>query len=69
MHVFGAGLVAAILPFEFHEPYFPFVFALFLAVLTYSLHKTNHILYWFQDPANYSETYFAIMFGTIVLVT
>ncbi len=62
-------MTAAILPFEFHEPYFPLVFALFLAVLTYSLHRTNHILYWFQDPANYSETYFAIMFGTIVFVT
>jgi dolichol kinase len=69
VHIFGAGLVAAILPFEFHEPYFPLVFAMLLAVLTYTLHKTNHILYWFQDPANYSETYFAIMFGTVVFVT
>jgi phytol kinase len=69
VHISGAGLTAAVLPFEFHEPYFPLVFAMFLAVLTYSLHKTNHILYWFQDPANYSETYFAIMFGTVVFVT
>lgn len=69
VHIFGAGLVAAVLPFEFHEPYFPLLFAMLLAVLTYTLHKTNHILYWFQDPANYSETYFAIMFGTVVFVT
>jgi len=69
VHIFGAGLVAAILPFEFHEPYFPLAFAMLLAVLTYTLHKTNHILYWFQDPANYSETYFAVMFGTVVFVT
>jgi len=69
VHIFGAGLVAAILPFEFHEPYFPLAFAMLLAVLTYTLHKTDHILYWFQDPANYSETYFAVMFGTVVFVT
>jgi dolichol kinase len=69
VHIFGAGIVAAVLPFEFHEPYFPLVFAMFLAVFTYTLHKTDHILYWFQDPANYSETYFAIMFGIVIFVT
>jgi phytol kinase len=69
VHIFGAGVAAAILPFEFHEPYLPLVLALSLAVLTYSLHRTNHILYWFQDPANYSETYFTIMFGTVVFAT
>lgn len=69
VHIFGAGIVAALLPFEFHEPYFPFVFAMFLAGLTYALHKTSHLLYWFQDPANYSETYFALTWGTAVLVT
>jgi dolichol kinase len=69
VHIFGAGLVAVILPFEFHEPYFPFLFAMFLAVLTYSLHKTNHLWYWFQDPVNYSETYFAITWGIAVLLT
>jgi len=69
VHIFGAGLVAVTLPFEFHEPWFPFLFAMFLAVLTYSLHRTNHIWYWFQDPANYSETYFALTWGAAVLLT
>jgi dolichol kinase len=69
VHIFGAGLVAVLLPFEFHEPYFPFAFAMALAVLTFTLHKTNHLFYWFQDPANYSETYFAITWGAAVLVT
>ncbi len=69
VHIFGAGIVAVTLPFEFHEPLFPFAFAMMLAVLTYTLHKTNHIWYWFQDPANYSETYFALTWGTAVLLT
>jgi dolichol kinase len=69
VHIFGAGLVAVTLPFEFHEPWFPFLFAMFLALLTYSLHRTNHIWHWFQDPANYSETYFAVTWGIAVLVT
>jgi phytol kinase len=69
VHIFGAGLVAVTLPFEFHEPWFPFLFAMFLAVLTYTLHRTNRILYWFQDPANYSETYFAITWGAAVFLT
>lgn len=69
VHIFGAGVVAVILPFEFHEPYFPFAFAMFLAVFTYTLHRTNHIFYWFQDPANYSETYFALTWGAAVLIT
>lgn len=69
VHIFGAGLVAVTLPFEFHEPYLPFLFAMFLAALTYTLHKTDHLWYWFQDPANYSETYFAIFWGLAVLLT
>jgi dolichol kinase len=69
VHIFGAGVVAVTLPFEFHEPYFPFAFAMLLALLTYILHRTNHLLYWFQDPANYSETYFALTWGAAVLVT
>jgi dolichol kinase len=69
VHIFGAGLVAILLPFEFHEPVFPFAFAMLLAVLTYTLHRTNHVLYWFQDPSNYSETYFALTWGAAVLLT
>ena len=69
VHILGAGVVAVLLPFEFHEPYFPFLFALFLAGFTYSLHKLNRPLRWFQDPDNYSETYFALTWGTAVLVT
>ncbi len=69
VHIFGAGVVAVLLPFEFHEPYFPFLFAMMLAVMTFTLHRTNHVLYWFQDPANYSETYFALTWGAAVLLT
>ncbi len=69
VHIFGAGVVAALLPFEFHEPYLPFAFAMALALLTYTLHRANRVLYWFQDPANYSETYFALTWGAAVLLT
>jgi len=69
VHILGAGVVAVTLPFEFHEPWFPFLFAMFLAVLTYSLHRSGHVWYWFQDRSNYSETYFAISWGTAVLLT
>ncbi len=69
VHILGAGVVAAILPFEFSEPYIPFLFALALAAFTYTLHRTNHILRWFQDPANFSETYFALTWGVAVFVT
>jgi len=69
VHIFGAGVVAVILPFEFHEPYFPFAFAMMLALLTFTLHRTGRVWYWFQDPANYSETYFALTWGAAVLLT
>jgi len=69
VHIFGAGIVAVLLPFEFHEPYFPFAFAMLLALLTFTLHRTGRVLYWFQDPANYSETYFALTWGAAVLLT
>ena len=69
VHIFGAGIVAVTLPFEFHEPYFPFAFAMVLALFTFTLHKTGRVLHWFQDPANYSETYFALTWGAAVLVT
>lgn len=69
VHIFGAGLVVVTLPFEFHEPYLPFAFAMLLAALTYYLHRTNRVLYWFQDPANHSETFFALTWGAAVLVT
>jgi len=69
VHIFGAGLVAVLLPFEFHEPYLPFIFAMLLATLTFTLHRINRVLYWFQDPANYSETYFALTWGLAVFLT
>jgi len=69
VHIFGAGIVAILLPFEFHEPVYPFGFAMLLAIMTYTLHKSNHVLYWFQDPSNYSETYFALTWGAAVLLT
>lgn len=69
VHIFGAGVVAVLLPFEFHEPYLPFAFAMLLASLTFTLHRTGRVWYWFQDPKNYSETYFALTWGGAVLVT
>jgi len=69
VHIFGAGMVAVVLPFEFHEPYLPFAFAMLLAVFTYTLHRTQHVMYWFQDPSNLSETYFALTWGAAVLLT
>ena len=69
VHILGAGVVVVVLPFEFREPYLPFFFALVLAAFTYTLHRTNHVLRWFQDPANHSETYFALTWGAAVLVT
>jgi len=69
VHILGAGVVAVILPFEFREPYLPLFFALALAAFTYTLHRTNHVLRWFQDPENLSETYFALTWGAAVFVT
>ena len=69
VHIFGAGVVVVTLPFEFHEPWLPFVFAMLLAAFTYALHRGGRVLYWFQDPANNSETYFALTWGAAVLVT
>ena len=69
VHILGAGVVAVILPFEFREPYLPLLFALVLAAFTFALHKTNHVLRWFQDPENLSETYFALTWGAAVLLT
>ena len=69
IHFLSGGLTALLLPFYFHEPYLPTILALGLALLTYSTHKLNKLLYWFQDPENYYEVNFCIIWAAIVFLT
>ena len=66
IHMLAGGLVAAIVPFVFKTPFFPFVMAMLLAVFIYTPHRLGKIMYWFQTEENMYEVSFCIMWGIII---
>lgn len=69
IHILAGGLVAFLLPFTFEEPIYPLVMALLLSFLTYYLHRTGKLMYWFQDPENEYEVHFTLMWGIVIFLT
>ncbi|HLI46334.1 MAG TPA: hypothetical protein VKU94_03995 [Geobacterales bacterium] len=66
IHVLAGGLVAFLVPILFSSFLIPLILGLLFAVLTYLPHRTNKLLYWFQDPSNYYEVNFCIMWALII---
>ncbi len=69
IHILAAGLVAAIIPFTFKEPLIPLIMALLLSVAVYLPHRTGKLSTWFQDPNNFYEVDFTIMWGLVLFLT
>ncbi len=68
IHMAAGGVVALALPFVFHEPFIPFIFAMILALLTYIPHRKGKLMHWFQVEDNIYEVNFCIAWGIAVLV-
>jgi phytol kinase len=66
IHILTGGLVAAVVPFVFKTPFFPFVMAMLLAIFIYTPHRIGKIMYWFQTEENTYEVSFCIMWGVII---
>jgi len=68
IHVIAGGFVAVLVPFIFKSFILPLALGLLFAVITYIPHKTGKLMYWFQDPENYYEVNFCIMWGLLIAI-
>jgi dolichol kinase len=68
IHVLAGGLVALLVPLIFTSYIIPLILGLLFALITYIPHKTGKLLYWFQDPNNYYEVNFCIMWAIIIAI-
>ena len=66
IHMLAGGICAIAVPFVFSTPLLPFAIATFLAIFTYTPHKIEKLMYWFQTEDNMYEVTFAIMWGIII---
>jgi len=66
IHVLAGGITAFLVPILFSSYLIPMILGLIFAIVTYLPHRTNKLLYWFQDPANYYEVNFCIMWALII---
>ena len=66
IHILAGGVCAVAVPFLFKTAILPFMMAMSLAVLTFTLRKMNRVMYWFQIEENFYEVSFCIMWGTII---
>jgi hypothetical protein len=66
IHVLAGGLVAVLVPFLFKSFILPLSLGILFAVVTYIPHKTGKLMYWFQDPENYYEVNFCIVWALII---
>lgn len=66
IHVLAGGLVAILVPILFSDFLIPFILGLILAIALYIPHKTKRLFYWFQDPSNYFEVHFCIMWSLLL---
>ncbi|MCQ1534935.1 dolichol kinase [Methanosarcina sp. KYL-1] len=69
IHFLAGGVTAMLLPFVAREPILPAMMAFGFAFTTYIPHKTDRLIYWFQDPENLYEVDFTLSWGLIVLFT
>ena len=68
IHILAGGLVALLVPLIFTSYIIPLILGLLFALITYIPHRTGKLLYWFQDPNNYYEVNFCIMWAIIITI-
>lgn len=62
IHILAGGVVAFLISMFvlFRSPIIPFTLGMVFAALCYIPHKTERLMYWFQDPDNMYEVNFCI---------
>ncbi|MGC9112726.1 dolichol kinase [Acidilobus sp.] len=66
IHILGGGLVAALVPFVYTQPWMAFASA--MALTGYILYRRRRgLMTWFQEPDNAYEAHFTIMWGLVIL--
>jgi hypothetical protein len=68
IHIFAGGAVVLVVPFVFTQPYFPLLAGILITIIMLYLHKTSHILYWFQTDDNVSDVSFCLMWGIAIFI-
>jgi len=68
IHILAGGVVVLTVPFLFSDPFYPLFASILLTIIMYILHKSNHILYWFQTDENVSDVSFCLMWGVAIFV-
>ena len=58
VHVLAGGLCALIVPIVYRSFVLPLLMSIILAILLFSLHKNNRLMYWFQTRDNTYEVSF-----------
>ena len=66
VHVLAGGLCALIVPIVYRSFVLPLLMSIILAILLFSLHKNNRLMYWFQTRDNTYEVSFCIMWGITI---
>jgi len=66
VHVLAGGLCALIVPIVYRSFVLPLLMSIILAILLFSLHKNNRLMYWFQTRDNAYEVSFCIMWGITI---
>ena len=66
VHMLAAGVVLLVVPFVFTNPIFPLIGGICLGGFTAFMHRSEHRMYWMQNPENMNDSSFAIMLGLSV---
>ncbi|MFW6173568.1 MAG: hypothetical protein ACOC5T_07480 [Elusimicrobiota bacterium] len=68
IHIFAGGVVVLIVPFVFHNPWYPLLAGILLAAITYFAHKSGRLFYWFQTKNDLNDVTFCFMWGLAIFV-
>jgi len=68
IHIFAGGVVVLAVPFVFNDPWYPLFAGVFLSIFMYITHRSDHILYWFQNKKDINDVSFCFMWSIAIFV-
>jgi hypothetical protein len=68
IHIFAGGVVLIVIPFVFSSPWYPLIAGIALSIITYLLHRTKHLLFWFQTTSDINDVTFCFMWGLAIFI-
>ena len=68
IHIFAGGVILLVVPFVFPNPWYPLIFGILLASITYIAHKKGNVFFWFQTKDNLNDVTFCLMWGVAIFV-